>query len=78
MAEPEAKPERVEIGFDGGQVVAARLDPKQLAELRTAVEDGDGWHSLTTVDGDLAVDTSKVVFVRVAAGEHRIGFSQAG
>ena len=75
MAEKQAKPERVEIGFDGGQVVAIRLDAKQLAGLRKAVEVGEGWHDLSAEDGDVALNLSQVVFVRGAAGEHRIGFS---
>jgi hypothetical protein len=78
MAEKKGKPERVEIGFSGGQVVATRLEPKQLDDLRKAVASGKGWHDLATDDGDLAVDLSQVVFVRGAAGEHRIGFSSGG
>jgi len=77
MAEAKTKPERVEIGFNGGQVVAIRLEPKQIAELRKAVEKGEGWHDLAAEDGDVALDLSEVVFVRGAAGEHRIGFSGA-
>lgn len=75
MAEKQPKPERVEIGFNGGQVVAIRLEAKQLTDLRKAVERGDGWHDLAAEDGDVALDLSQVVFVRGAAGEHRIGFS---
>jgi hypothetical protein len=69
------KPERAEIGFGGGQVVAVRLVPKQLADLRKAVEKGEGWHSLETEDGALSLDLAKVVFVRAASPEHRVGFS---
>lgn len=76
MAEKSSKPERVEIGFDGGQVVATRLELKQIEDFRKAVEKHEGWHDLRTEDGELAVDLSQVVFMRVAAPEHRIGFSQ--
>jgi hypothetical protein len=75
MAESQSKPERVEIGFNGGQVVATRLGPKPLADLRKAVGKGQGWHDLATEDGAVALDLSQVVFIRVAAAEHRIGFS---
>ncbi|HET8592435.1 MAG TPA: hypothetical protein VFL56_02130 [Solirubrobacterales bacterium] len=74
MAEA-SKPERVEIGFEGGQVLATRLDQKQLGALRTALDKGEGWHDISTEDGDLAVDLDEVIFVRVAAPEHRIGFT---
>ena len=77
MAE-EAKRDRVEIGFDGGQVIAARLTEKQLGELRKALDKGEGWHDIPTEDGDLAVDLDEVIFVRVAAPEHRIGFATEG
>ena len=66
---------RIEIGFNGGQVVSARLDEAGLAELRSAVERGDGWHDLETEDGNFALDLGKVVFVRTAGGSHTIGFS---
>jgi hypothetical protein len=73
MAE-ESRRERVEIGFDGGQVLSTRLNQKQLDELRSALEKPEGWHDIKTEDGDLAVDLDEVIFVRVAAPEHRIGF----
>jgi hypothetical protein len=74
MAE-ESKRERVEIGFDGGQVLATRLNQQQLDELRKALDKGEGWYDISTEDGDLAVDLEEVIFVRVAAPEHRIGFT---
>ena len=77
MAE-KSKADRVEIGFDGGQVLAARLNQKQLEELRKALDKGEGWHDISTEDGDLAVDLGEVIFVRVAAPEHRIGFATEG
>jgi hypothetical protein len=66
---------RVEIGFSGGQVVAARLEPKQLDDVRKALGKSEGWLSLESEDGELSIDVSEVVFVRLAASEHRIGFS---
>ena len=70
-----ADPRRIEIGFNGGQVVSARLDEAGLTELRTAVERVDGWHDLETEEGNFALDLCKVVFVRTAGGSHSIGFS---
>ena len=66
---------RIEIGFDGGQVVSVRLDDAARDELRSAVERGDGWHDLSTDEGTFALDLAKVVFVRAAGGSHSIGFS---
>ena len=69
----EAK--RIEIGFDGGQVVSVRLDEGALAELRQALGRGQGWHDLQSPEGAFALDLGKVVFVRAADGPHTIGFS---
>ena len=72
----EAK--RVEIGFDGGQVVSVRLDDDGLRNLRQAVEGADGWHDLQTEEGTFSLDLGKVVVVRGAGGSHSIGFSGSG
>ncbi|HEY8082453.1 MAG TPA: hypothetical protein VIE64_02705 [Solirubrobacterales bacterium] len=69
-----ADAQRVEIGFEGGQVVSARLSDSDLADLRKRVEKG-GWYDLKTEDGMLAVYLGKVAFLRIDSGEHRVGFS---
>lgn len=66
---------RVEIGFGGGQVVTVRIADEALASLRREVEGGGGWHDLETEDGTVALQLSKVVFVRIAGAPHTIGFS---
>ncbi len=69
----EAK--RIEIGFDGGQVVSTRLDDEAMKALRQAIERGEGWHDIVSDEGSFALDAAKVVFVRGAGGAHSIGFS---
>ncbi len=69
--------QRVEIGFEGGQVIAARLTGEDLKDLRRQLEKG-GWHDVQTDDGMLAVDLGKVAFLRIDSGEHRVGFSHGG
>jgi hypothetical protein len=73
---------RVEIGFDGGQVMVARLSAEQLDALKQAVASTDklaseagGWYELDSTDGAISLDLRKVVFVRRAAASHTIGFS---
>jgi hypothetical protein len=88
MAEDEGKSgadaNRVEIGFDGGQVMVARLSGDQLDALKQAVTSTDklaseagGWYELESNDGAISLDLRKVVFVRRAAASHTIGFSGA-
>jgi hypothetical protein len=65
---------RVEIGFDGGQVVPAKLDDDQLAGLRDALKSGDSPHELQTGEETLILDLGKVIFVRIESGESKVGF----
>lgn len=67
------KPQRISIGFFGGQVLAARVAPAELSRLRGALG-SDGWHELTAEDGTVALDLAKVVYVLVDHEEHRVGF----
>jgi len=65
--------QRVEIGFEGGQVISIRLGEADLKDLRSRLEQG-GWYDLHTEDGTIALYLGKVQFLRVESGEHRVGF----
>jgi hypothetical protein len=67
------KPQRISIGFLGGQTLAARVAPEELTNLRNALG-SVGWHDLTAEDGTVAVDLGKVVYLLVDHEEHRVGF----
>jgi hypothetical protein len=69
-----AEAQRVEIGFEGGQVIQARLREDVLRDLRSKLDSG-GWHDLETEDGTIAMYLGKVSFVRAESAEHRVGFS---
>lgn len=69
-----ADAQKVEIGFEGGQVVAVRLSEDELKNLRKQVEKG-GWCDVKTEDGVLSVYVGKVAFLRIDSGAHRVGFS---
>ncbi|HXE99489.1 MAG TPA: hypothetical protein VN458_04020 [Solirubrobacterales bacterium] len=73
---------RIEIGFGGGQVMSARLTSSHLGALREALASTDkqaseaaSWYELESEDGAISLDLRQVVFVRVAAAPHTIGFS---
>jgi hypothetical protein len=68
-----ADAQKVEVGFEGGQVIAVRLGEDELKDLRKQVEKG-GWHDVKTEDGVLALYVGKIAFLRIASGEHRVGF----
>jgi hypothetical protein len=67
------RPQRISVGFVGGQTLAARVAPAELTRLRNALG-SDGWHDLTAEDGTVAIDLAKVVYVLVDHEEHRVGF----
>ena len=67
------KPQKISIGFHGGQVLAARVQADALAKLRSALG-GDGWHELDTEDGTLIVSVARIDYLLVDSDEHRIGF----
>ncbi|MEX2107223.1 MAG: hypothetical protein WD810_10030 [Solirubrobacterales bacterium] len=68
-----AEAQRVEIGFEGGQVISTRLADDDLKDLRKQLENG-GWHDLHTEDGVIALYLGKVSFLRIGSGDHRVGF----
>jgi hypothetical protein len=72
MAERE-RPQRITIGFTGGQTLAARVAPVHLTNLRNALG-SDGWLDITAEDGTVAIDLNKVVYVIVDHEGHRVGF----
>ncbi len=69
----DERPQKISVGFFGGQVLSARVAPAELARLRNALGQ-DGWHDLTAEDGTVALDLSKIVYVLVDHEEHRVGF----
>jgi hypothetical protein len=70
---PDDKPQKISIGFDGGQVLSARVQPVQLVELREALG-SDGWWDLTAEDGTIALNLKRVLYVLVDHEDHRVGF----
>ena len=75
MARDAGDLRRVEVGFSGGQAILMRLEDKAYDQLRRAVQDGKRWYEVDSVDGVIALDLGQVVFVKLEAAEHRVGFS---
>jgi hypothetical protein len=64
---------RVELGFDGGQVIAVRIAEEDLDGLRTSLGQG-GWHRFATDDAEVDADLDKLVFVRTEGDGQKVGF----
>lgn len=71
---PDEKPQKISIGFEGGQILGARVQPAALTELRRALEADGRWHDLAAEDGTIALDLKRVVYVLVDHEDHRVGF----
>jgi hypothetical protein len=67
------RPQRVSIGFLGSQVLSARIAPDELKRLREALG-SEGWFDLTTEEGTVALDVTKVAYVLVDHEGSRVGF----
>jgi hypothetical protein len=51
-----------------------KLTESELADLRKALEAGDGWHELATDEGTVTINLATVVFIRATDSRHTIGF----
>ena len=67
---------RVEIAFEGGQVMAVLIPPKTADELERALsgESTDGGFGFDADDGRYTVALRRVVYVKRFARESRVGF----
>ena len=66
---------RIEIGFDGGQVMGAHVTTSAADALDAALADGrDGTLSLEADDGHYVVVLARIVYVKRFAREARLGF----
>ena len=63
----------VSIGFGGGQVLSVRMEEEALRALTGALG-GEGWHEVALEDGAVRLRLDDVVYVRVDASAHRVGF----
>ena len=76
---------RLEIGFDGGQVMGALVDQagaegleRALASADVRADAGDATFSLDTEDGRYTVALRRVVYVKRFARDTRVGFGAGG
>jgi hypothetical protein len=67
------KAQRVHIGFVGSQVLATRVTESEFSRLRASLG-SEGWFDLTSDDGTVALDLTKVAYVHVDHEGSRVGF----
>jgi hypothetical protein len=66
---------RIEIGFDGGQVMGAHVDGGAADRLEQALASGEeGAMALDVEDGRYTVALRRIVYVKRFSREGRVGF----
>jgi hypothetical protein len=70
------EPIRIEIGFDGGQIMGALVEESVANDLERAIGDGrNGAFALEADDGRYTISLQRVVYVKRFTREGRVGFS---
>ncbi|MGH2763619.1 MAG: hypothetical protein ACRDL4_03760 [Thermoleophilaceae bacterium] len=66
----------IDIGFQGGQVLPARVEQASFDGLRAALSDerSERWFELETADSSISIDLSQVVYVRIDTEAQHVGF----
>lgn len=68
------KPQKISIGFHGGQTLVVRVRPAELTKLREVLGKSGGWHELNAEDGVVTFDLTRVDYVLLDSEDHRVGF----
>jgi hypothetical protein len=63
----------ISVGFQGGQVLALRVEDAELKSFYDALGNS-GWHELDSEDGSVRVDLGKIVYVSAESDDLRVGF----
>ena len=69
---------RIEVGFDGGQIMGALVTPQSADEFEHALASPNGATiALDATDGRYLIALARVVYVKRFARESRVGFGAA-
>ena len=68
---------RVEVGFDGGQVMSAHVQTSVADELEQSLDSGgsSGTVQIEAEDGRYTIPLTRIVYVKRYSREGRVGFS---
>jgi hypothetical protein len=69
---------RIEVGFEGSQIMSALVTSQAADELETALSNGTGGTlALDAEDGRYTVALNRVVYLKRFAREGRLGFGSS-
>jgi len=67
---------RIEIGFDGGQIMGAVVETGMVDELERSLGQGtDGAFAIESEDGRYTISLRRIVYVKRFTREARVGFT---
>jgi hypothetical protein len=66
---------RIEVGFDGGQVMSAFVEMSTVDELEKALDGGVGTFQIDAENGRYTLTLARIVYVKRFSREGRVGFS---
>ena len=67
---------RIEIGFDGGQIMGAVVETGTVDELeRSLGQSTDGSFAIESEDGRYTISLRRIVYVKRFTREGRVGFT---
>ena len=68
--------DRIELGFDGNQIMGAYVEESVADDLERAIgDDRKGAFALETEDGRYTVSLQRVVYLKRFSREGRVGFT---
>jgi len=67
---------RIEIGFDGGQIMGAVVETGMVDELERSLGQGtDGAFAIESEDGRYTISLRRIIYVKRFTREARVGFT---
>jgi hypothetical protein len=71
----ESERVRIEVGFEGGQVMSAFVETENADALESALDGGVGTFQVEAENGRYTLALARIVYVKRFSREGRVGFS---
>lgn len=71
----DAERVRIEVGFEGGQVMSASVEIENADALENALDGGVGTFQIEAENGRYTLALARIVYVKRFSREGRVGFS---
>jgi hypothetical protein len=66
---------RIEVGFEGGQVMSAFVETETADELEKSLDGGVGTFQIEAENGRYTLALARIVYLKRFSREGRVGFS---